>query len=78
MNFKQGNWNRFVDVHDFILRNYTPYDGDDSFLAPPTQRTKELWQKVMKLMELERKSGGVLDIDSSTISDIDEIGRAHV
>ena len=35
-NFKQGSWNRFVDVHDFILRNYTPYDGDESFLTAPT------------------------------------------
>ena len=49
-NFKQGSWNRFVDVHDFILRNYTPYDGDESFLTAPTQRTQKLWQEVLDLM----------------------------
>ena len=78
MNFKQGNWNRFVDVHDFILRNYTPYDGDDTFLAPPTQKTKDLWQKVLNLMEQERKAGGVLDIDPSTISDIDAYQPGYI
>lgn len=70
MEFKKSNWNRFVDVHDFILHNYTPYDGDDSFLAKPTARTQELWNKVSKLMNKERAAGGVLDIDASTISDI--------
>lgn len=76
--FKQGNWNRFVDVHDFILRNYTPYDGDESFLTPPTERTKKLWQEVLDLMEKERHAGGVLDIDASTISDIDAYSPGYI
>ena len=70
MKFQTGAWNRTVDVHDFILRNYTPYDGDASFLAPPTERTRALWEEVKALMEEERKAGGVLDIDEHTISDI--------
>ena len=77
-NFKQGSWNRFVDVHDFILRNYTPYDGDESFLTAPTQRTQKLWQEVLDLMEKERNAGGVLDIDASTISDIDAYQPGYI
>lgn len=78
MEFKQGNWNRFVDVHDFILRNYTPYDGDESFLAAPTERTLKLWGEVCELMDKERNAGGVLDIDPSTISDIDAYEPGYI
>ncbi len=70
MNFKQGLWDKEINLRDFIIRNYTPYDGDDSFLAGPTDRTKQLWDKVLALLEAERKSGGVLDIDEHTISGI--------
>ncbi|AEV67585.1 formate C-acetyltransferase [Acetivibrio clariflavus] len=69
-NFNQGKWNNEIDVRDFIQRNYTPYDGDESFLKGPTDRTLKLWEKVSCLMEKERKSGGVLDIDTKTISTI--------
>ena len=65
MNFKSGIWDREINLRDFIVRNYTPYDGDDSFLAPPTARTKALWDKVLALLEQERKAGGVLDIDEN-------------
>jgi len=68
--FKQGKWNAEIDVRDFIQKNYTPYDGDESFLEGPTERTLKLWEKVSLLMEKERKSGGVLDIDTKTISTI--------
>ena len=78
MSFQTGNWNRYVDVHDFILRNYTPYDGDDSFLTPPTERTRILWDKVRALMDKERKAGGVLDIDPETISDIDAYKPGYI
>ena len=61
--FKKGSWQNFVDVRDFIVRNYTPYDGDESFLAPPTQRTLDLWNKVSALMKEEHARGGVYDID---------------
>jgi formate C-acetyltransferase len=78
MEWKKGTWNRFVDVHDFILRNYTPYDGDESFLAPATERTKKLWLQVSGLMDQERKRGGVLDIDPATISDIDAYAPGYI
>ena len=78
MSFEKGNWTQFVDVHNFILHNYTPYDGDDTFLSGPTERTKKLWEKVKTLMLDERNSGGVLDIDSETISDIDAYKPGYI
>ncbi len=69
--FKNGKWNAQVDIRDFIQKNYTPYDGDDSFLEAPTQRTSELWAKVKDLMKEERNKGGIMDIDTHTISTID-------
>ncbi len=59
-----------INVRDFIVNNYTPYDGDASFLAGPTPKTVALWDKVKDLMDKERKAGGVLDIDEKTISTI--------
>ena len=76
--FKSGNWTRNVDVHDFILRNYTPYDGDESFLAPPTGRTEKLWCEVKELLKKERDAGGVLDIDSDTISNINAYAPGYI
>ena len=70
MEFISGNWQRHINVRDFIIRNYTPYDGDDSFLATPTEKTQRLWDKVKELMNEERNNGGVLDIDDKTISTI--------
>lgn len=67
--FKEGNWQKNIDVSDFIKRNYTLYEGDDSFLEGPTERTKKLWNKVLDLMQEELKKG-VLDIDTSTVSSI--------
>jgi formate C-acetyltransferase len=69
--FDAGVWQRKVDVRDFIVKNYHPYFGDDSFLARPTERTTVLWGRVLELMKLERASqGGVLDVDVSTPSSI--------
>ena len=76
--FKTGSWQKFVDVRDFIVRNYTPYDGDDSFLTPPTERTKALWNKVSALMKEEQKRGGVYDIDTHTISGIDAYEPGYI
>ncbi len=76
--FKTGSWQKFVDVRDFIVRNYTPYDGDDSFLTPPTERTKALWNKVSALMKEEQKRGGVFDIDTHTISGIDAYEPGYI
>ena len=66
--FQAGKWNKDVNLRDFIQLNYTPYDGDDSFLAGPTQNTKDLWAQVMDLTQKEREAGGVLDMDTKIVS----------
>ena len=69
--FNPGRWNRTsVNVRDFIQQNYTPYEGDDSFLAGPTEATKTLWAQVMDLSKQEREAGGVLDMDTKIVSTI--------
>lgn len=59
-----GNWTKEIDVRDFIQENYTPYEGDGSFLANATPKTEKLWNKVLDLYEKERANGGVLDADT--------------
>ena len=76
--FKPGVWEKMVDVRDFIARNYTPYDGDESFLAPPTARTRALWDEVAALLKEERDRGGVYDIDTHTISGIDAYAPGYI
>lgn len=67
--FVPGKWSDDeVNVRDFIQRNYTPYDGDDSFLEGPTEATKKLWQEILELSEKERAAGGVLKADTSIVS----------
>ena len=68
--FNEGNWTKEIDVRDFIQKNYTPYKGDSSFLAEATQRTKNLYNKLQKLFDEERAKGGVLDIDTETVSSL--------
>lgn len=68
--FKNGNWNDEIDVRDFIINNYEPYEGDSSFLERPTENTLKLWDEVSGLLKEERDKGGVLDIDTHTISTI--------
>lgn len=68
--FIGGEWERGVNVRDFIQKNYHPYDGDDAFLAPPTQDTLDLWDQVMELSRKEREAGGVLDMDTKVVSTI--------
>ena len=70
MQFEQGVWTHTVDVRNFIAKNYTPYDGDESFLTPPTERTQKLWDITKQYLTKEREAGGVLDIDADTISTI--------
>ncbi|SOC22406.1 formate C-acetyltransferase [Ureibacillus xyleni] len=76
--FKKGKWNEEVDVRDFIQKNYTQYTGDDTFLVGPTSATKELWQKVMELAKKERENGGVLDMDTKTVSTITSHGPGYL
>ncbi len=69
--FNPGKWSSDeIDVRDFIQKNYTPYEGDDSFLAGPTEATKKLWQIVLDLSKKEREAGGVLKADTDIISTI--------
>lgn len=82
----EQEWNSFVggvrqkeiNVRDFIQKNYTPYEGDDSFLAGPTQATKDLWDQVMELSAEERAKGGVLDMDTKIISGITSHGPGYL
>ncbi len=68
--FKKGNWQKKIDTRDFILQNITPYDGDASFLKGPSVSTKKLWKKARQLLDEELAKGGILDIDTETISTI--------
>src|SRR5690625_2001153 len=68
--FQDGNWQDEIDVRDFILKNYTLYEGDESFLAGATEATKELWDQVMELTKEERERGGVYDLDTKIVSTI--------
>ena len=69
--FKKGDWESEINVRDFIQKNYTPYEGDSSFLTGTTEKTKKLWNEVLDLYKKEHDSeGGVLDIDTKTISTV--------
>ena len=76
--FKKGKWSVEVNVRDFIQSNYTPYEGDGQFLAPPTAATKKLWEEILKLSEAERKAGGVLDADTSTVSTLTSHAAGYI
>ena len=76
--FNKGVWEKEINVRDFIQKNYTPYDGDDSFLVGPTQRTKDLWDQVLELSKKEREAGGVLDMDTKIISTITSHGPGYL
>ena len=76
--FKPGRWVDEVDVRDFIMNNYTPYDGDDSFLQGPTADTTALWQQVLELSKKEREAGGVLDMDTKVVSTILSHGPGYL
>ena len=76
--FVPGKWQKEVEVRDFIQRNYTPYEGDDTFLAGPTQNTKDLWAMVMDLTKKEREAGGVLDMDTKVVSTLTSHGPGYL
>ena len=76
--FVKGIWEKEIDVRDFIQKNYTPYDGDESFLSGATDRTKKLWEQVMELSKEEREKGGVLDMDTKVISTITSHGPGYL
>ena len=75
--FNSGNWQREVDVRSFIQKNYTLYTGDDSFLAPITDKTKAVWEKCEKLI-LEEMKKGILDVETNIISGIDNFEAGYI
>ena len=76
--FEKGNWQNEIDVRDFIQKNYTPYLGDDSFLADATAKTKKLWNKVLDLYKKEKENGGVLDISCDIASRISSHDAGYI
>ena len=69
--FQPGDWQKEINVRDFIQRNYTPYEGNSSFLKGTTEKTQKLWDEVLELYKKEKESkGGVLDIDTKTVSTV--------
>ena len=78
-NFNIGEWTLDINVRDFIQKNYTPYEGNDEFLSNATDKTKQLWDKVLELYKLEHDSkGSVLDIDTSTVSTISSHNAGYI
>ena len=76
--FKGKDWKEEINVRNFIQNNYIPYEGDETFLAGPTDRTVELWNKVLKLYDEETKNGGVLAVDASTVSTISSHAAGYI
>ncbi len=75
----EGNiWKRECNVRDFIQKNYTPYDGDESFLADPTDATNKLWGKLQELQKAEREKGGVLDEETEVVSSLTAYGPGYI
>ena len=84
VNFDQWNgfegrlWKEQIDVRDFIQKNYTPYDGDESFLAGPTEATNKLWSKLQELMIEQRNKGGVLDCETEVVTGLTAYGPGYI
>ena len=75
---RQGEWTKEIDVRGFIQANYTPYEGDGSFLVGPTDKTKTLWDNVLELYKKERENGDVLDVDTKTPSGINAYAPGYI
>ncbi len=84
VNFEQWNgfkgrlWKQEINVRDFIQKNYTPFDGDESFLAGPTEATNKLWGKLQELQKQEREKGGVLDMETEVVSGLTAYGPGYI
>ena len=76
-NFKGENWKGKIDVSDFIISNYTLYEGDDSFLVGPTEKTNKVWSKCQKLIQEELEKG-ILDVDTKTVSGINNYAPGYI
>lgn len=78
MGFKNGSWEKEINVRDFIIKNFTPFTGNDTFLEGPTETTTSLWDQVMELTKQERENGGVLDMDTEIVSTITSHGPGYL
>ena len=78
IDFKEGSWCEEINVRDFILNNYTVYEGDDNFLAEPTEATTQLMEQINTLNQQEREKGGVLDADTSIVSTVTSHGPGYL
>ena len=76
--FKGSRWKDDVNVRDFIQENYTPYDGDESFLAGPTEATDRLWKRLQELQKEEREHNGVLECETEIVSGITAYGPGYI
>ncbi|MBS5856933.1 MAG: formate C-acetyltransferase [Clostridia bacterium] len=77
--FEKGDWQDEINVRDFIQHNYTPYEGNSDFLANPTEKTRKLWDEVLELYKKEKEAkGGVLDIDTKTISTVNSHEAGYI
>lgn len=76
--FEGRQWKEEINVRDFIQKNYTPYTGDESFLAGPTEATNKLWGALQKLQKEERAKGGVLDMDTDIVSSLTSHGAGYI
>ncbi len=76
--FKEGHWVDDINVRDFIQKNYAPYDGDESFLAGPTDATNKLWARLQELQKEERDKGGVLDCETEIVSSLTAYGPGYI
>ena len=76
--FQGKNWVNSVDVRDFIQCNYTPYDGDETFLEGPTEATDKLWGRLQELQKEERAKGGVLDMETEVVSGLTAYGPGYI
>ena len=76
--FRDGRWKKEIDVRDFILKNFTLYEGNEEFLVGATESTKVLWERVMELTKQERDNGGVLDLDTKIVSTITSHGPGYL
>lgn len=78
LDFNEGNWQKEINARSFIQTNYNPYEGDESFLCGPTDRTKQMMAKLNHLLDLEQQSGGVLDIDTETVSSLTSYKTGYI
>ena len=84
LQFEQWNgfegrlWKEEINVRDFIQKNYTPYDGDESFLAGPTEATDKLWGRLQELQAQERANGGILDMETKVVSGLTAYGPGYI